>query len=93
MKIRSIIETDNGVKYCTSSSMEETSYEIKSAQSFIYLRVVCLVTDKDNIWNFKNILRMRDSGSITIKPVELNVNHIVSIRPTDIDLDEDKYIC
>lgn len=76
------------MKYCTSSSMEETSYEIKSAQYFIYLRVVCLVTDKDNIWNFKNILRMRDSGSITIKPVELNVNHIVSIRPTDIDLEE-----
>ena len=88
MRIRSIIEMDNGVKYCASSSVEDTACEIKLNQHFIYLQVVCLVINENNIWNFKNILRMRNSGSITIKPIELNIDHIVSIRPTDIDLEE-----
>lgn len=89
MKIRSIIVMDKDVFYCAPSSVEDMVYEIKSAQHFVYLHVFCLVTNDNNIWNFENILRMKDSGSITIKPVKLNVDHIVSIRPTDIDLEED----
>ena len=75
------------MQYCASSSVEDTACEIKLNQHFIYLQVVCLVTNENNIWNFKNILRMRNSGSITIKPIELNIDHIVSIRQTDIDLE------
>ncbi len=82
MKIKSIVEMDNGVKYCASSSIEDTAYEIKLAQQTIYLQVVCLVID-DN-----NILQTKESGFITTKPVILNVDHIVSIRPTNIDLTE-----
>ena len=89
MRIKSIIEMDNGVKYCASSSAEDTACEIKLNQHFICLQVVCLVTNENNIWNFENILRMRNSGSITIKPIELNIDHIVSMRSTDIDLKED----
>lgn len=88
MKIRSIIEMDNGVKYCASSSVEDTAHKIELTQQIIYLQVVCSVTDDINIWNYKNILQTKESGFITVKPVELNVNHIVSIRPTDIDLEE-----
>ncbi len=88
MKIKSIVEMDNGVKYCASSSIEDTAYKIKLAQQTIYLQVVCLVTDDNNIWNYKNILQTKESGFITTKPVILNVDHIVSIRPTNIDLTE-----
>lgn len=88
MKIKSIIEMDNGVKYCASSSVEDTACEIKLNQHFIYLQVVCLVTDDNNIWNYKNILQTKESGFITTKSVILNVDHIVSIRPANIDLTE-----
>lgn len=88
MRIKSIIVMDKDVFYCAPSSVEDTAYEIKLAQHFVHLQVFCLVTNDNNIWNFENILRMRDSGSIAIKPIELNRDHIVSIRPIDIDLEE-----
>lgn len=92
MKIRSIIEMDNGAEYGVPANAVDVIYATADNRlfnvNFFSIEVACVITDH-NIWDFNNVMTMKDYGSIGSEKIALNVNHIVAIKPTDIDLDED----
>ncbi len=89
MKIKSIIEVDNGVKYCALRDIEHVFYEIKNDEKIIHIEVACAVNDDYTSWSLHNVLQRKNDCPIVSKNILVNPIHIVSIRPTNIDLNDD----
>lgn len=87
MKIRSIIEMDNGVKYCLPTDLEEVNYDINNSEGMIPVNAICVETEHQTIWNLKGILDNKQY--YTQESILINPLHIVSIIPAYTDLDED----
>lgn len=87
MRIRSIIEMDNGMKYCLSTDLEKITHEIENSSGMVLVIVIRTEIGHQTIWSLKGILDNKQcyiEETILINPI-----HIVSIIPTYIDLDED----
>lgn len=87
MKIRSIIEMDNGMKYCLPIDLEEVNYDINNNEGMTPINVICVETEHQTIWNLKGILDNKQY--YTQESILINPLHIVSIIPAYTDLDED----
>lgn len=87
MRIRSIIEMDNGMKYCLPTDLEEVNYDINNSEGMISVIVICVETEHQTIWNLKGILDNKQY--YTQESILINPLHIVSIIPAYTDLDED----
>lgn len=87
MRIRSIIEMDNGMKYCLPIDLEEVDYKINNNEGMIPVNAICVETEYQTIWNLKGILDNKQY--YTEESILINPLHIVSIIPAYTDLDED----
>lgn len=87
MRIRSIIEMDNGMKYCLPIALEEVNYDINNSEGMIPVNAICVETEHQTIWNLKGILDNKQY--YTQESILINPLHIVSIIPAYTDLDED----
>lgn len=87
MKIRSIIEMDNGMKYCLPTDLEEVNYDINNSEGMIPVDAICVEMEHQTIWNSKGILDNKQY--YTQESILINPLHIVSIIPAYTDLDED----
>lgn len=87
MRIRSIIEMDNGVKYCLPTDLEEVIYNIENSSGMVPVDAICAATEYQTIWNLKGI--SDNKQCYTEKAILINPLRIVSIIPAYIDLDED----
>lgn len=87
MKIRSIIEMDNGMKYCLPTDLEEVTHEIENSSGMVLVIVICTEMGHRTIWSLKGILDNKQC--YTEEAILINPIHIVSIIPTYTDLDED----
>lgn len=87
MKIKSIIEMDNGMKYCLPADLEEVDYDINNSEGMIFVNVICVETEHQTIWDLKGI--SDNKQCYTEKAIFINTLHIVSIIPVYTDLDGD----
>lgn len=87
MKIRSIIEMDNGMKYCLPTDLKEVNYDINNSEGMISVNVICVETEHQTIWGLKGI--SDNKQCYTEESILINPLHIVSIIPAYTDLDED----
>lgn len=87
MRIRSIIEMDNGMKYCLPIDLEEVDYKINNSSGMTPVNAICVETEYQTIWNLKGILDNKQY--YTEESILINPLHIVSIIPAYTDLDED----
>lgn len=87
MRIRSIIEMDNGVKYCLPLDLAEVAYKISNSEGMVQVDAICVKMGHQTFWNLKGIVdnhKYYIQESILINPL-----HIISIIPKCTDLDED----
>ncbi len=87
MKIKSIIEMDNGVKYCLPVDLAEVAYKISNSEGMAHVDAICVEMEHQTLWGLKGI--SDNKQCYTEESILINPLHIVSIIPAYTDLDED----
>lgn len=91
MRIRSIIEMDNGMKYCLPTDLKEVYYKINNGEETVRVDAMHVKTKYLNCWDLESIVD--NQNFYTKESILINPLHVISVIPVCIDLDEDKYIC
>ena len=91
MRIRSIVEMDNGMKYCLPLDLAEVAYKISNSEGIVHVDAIHVKTKLLNCWDLESVVD--NQNFYTKESILINPLHVISVIPVCIDLDEDKYIC
>lgn len=91
MRIRSIVEMDNGMKYCLPLDLAEVAYKISNSEGMVHVDAIHVKTKLLNCWDLESVVD--NQNFYTKESILINPLHVISVIPVCIDLNEDKYIC